>query len=138
MNPKRAKVAVGVAVAVLALAGCGGDDESAGDTTTDDTTVTAMPEPGEALTASVGPGFEISLTDSGGSDVSTLAAVTYTIEVDDQAAVHNFHLTGTGVDEDSGVSETGQSTWTVTFEEGTYEYQCDPHASSMNGSFDVS
>ena len=138
MNPKRAKVAVGVAVAVLALAGCGGDDESAGDTTTDDTTVTAMPEPGETLTASVGPGFEISLTDSGGSDVSTLAAGTYTIEVDDQADVHNFHLTGAGVDENSGVSETGQSTWTVTFEAGTYEYVCDPHASTMNGSFEVS
>jgi plastocyanin len=69
--------------------------------------------------------------------VTTLAAGTYTITVDDQADIHNFHLTGPGVDEDSGVSETGTSTWTVTFKAGSYHFQCDPHSSSMNGDVEV-
>jgi hypothetical protein len=31
----------------------------------------------------------------------------------------------------------GTATWTVTFTDGIYRYVCDPHASSMNGSFSV-
>lgn len=122
-----------VAVA-LAAAGCGGgDEESAG---TEDTTTEPVAA-GSTLRAGVGPGFEISLETEDGTAVSTLSAGEYTIEVDDQADIHNFHLTGPGVDEDSGVSETGTSTWTVTFEAGSYEFVCDPHASQLNGSFEV-
>jgi plastocyanin len=124
-----------LAAVALAAAGCGGgDEEGTGDTgATDAGTV----EAGATLTASVGPGFEISLTTEDGQAVTTVSAGEYTIEVDDQSDIHNFHLTGSGVDEDSGVSETGQSTWTVTFEEGTYSFVCDPHQSSMNGDFEV-
>ena len=103
-------------------------------TTTETTDTTAS---GTTLTASVGPGFEISLTDASGNDVSTLTAGTYTIDVDDQSDIHNFHLTGTGVDEMTDVGGTGTTTWTVTFEAGSYHFQCDPHASTMNGDFDV-
>jgi plastocyanin len=125
---------VGLAVLALAVAGCGGDSgEAAGTTDTETTTVT-----GTALVASVGPGFEISLTDPDGAAVTTLAAGSYTIEVDDQSDIHNFHLTGTGVDESTSVEDVGAETWEVTFEAGTYEFVCDPHAGSMNGSFEVS
>jgi hypothetical protein len=144
MTRTRIGVVVGLAVVALALAGCGGsDDEASGttDTTTTETTTTETTTgtgtTDTTLTASVGPGFEISLTDSSGNDVTTLTAGEYTVEVDDQSDIHNFHLTGTGVDEDSGVSETGTSTWNVTFEAGSYHFQCDPHASSMNGDFEV-
>lgn len=124
-----------LAIAALVLVGCGGGDE-ASTTETETTTETTAPA-GGTLQASVGPGFDISLKTEDGQDVSTLAAGEYTIEVDDQADIHNFHLTGPGVDEDSGVSETGTSTWTVTFEAGSYHFQCDPHASQMNGDFEV-
>jgi plastocyanin len=120
----------------LALAGCGGGDDEASTTGTETTPIATVPV-GSMLQASVGPGFEISLTAEDGSDVTVLAAGEYTIDVDDKSASHNFHLTGPGVDEDSGVNELGSSAWTVTLEPGTYEYVCDPHASSMNGEFEV-
>ena len=131
-------VGLGLAVAALALAGCGGGSGEASSTTTEATTTETTTTPtGNTLTASVGPGFEISLKDSSGNDVETLTAGAYTINVDDQSDIHNFHLTGTGVDEMTDVSGTGMTTWQVTFQAGSYHFQCDPHASSMNGDFDV-
>lgn len=133
MSTGRRIASVALVAVALAAAGCGGDDEeSAG---TEDTTEPVAA--GSTLLASVGPGFEISLETEDGMPVSTLSAGEYTIEVDDRADIHNFHLTGPGVDEDSGVSETGTSTWTVTFEAGSYGFVCDPHASQLNGSFEV-
>jgi plastocyanin len=35
------------------------------------------------------------------------------------------------------VSEKGKKTFTITLKAGSYHYQCDPHASSMNGDFTV-
>lgn len=125
-----------LALGVVGLAGCGGGDDEAGTTDTETTAAPTTPV-GSTLHASVGPGFEISLTSEDGEDVTSLAAGEYTIDVDDKSSAHNFHLTGSGVDEDSGVNEIGSSTWTVTFEEGSYHYQCDPHASQMNGDFEV-
>jgi plastocyanin len=69
--------------------------------------------------------------------VSTLAAGSYTIEVDDQSDIHNFHLTGPRVEETTEVGATGTDTWNVTVEPGTYSFVCDPHAGSMNGDFEV-
>jgi plastocyanin len=139
MTRIRPVLAIGLAVTALAFAGCGGgDDEASSETTETETTVETTTPSGATLTASVGPGFEISLTGPDGAEVTTVAAGTYTIEVDDESDIHNFHLTGAGVDEDSGVSDTGTSTWTVTFEAGSYHFQCDPHAGSMNGDFEVS
>ena len=138
MRRTRIGFVIGLAVVALALAGCGGDDEGAGGTTDTETTTETTTAAGSTLTASVGPGFEISLTDANGADVSTLSAGTYTIDVDDQSDIHNFHLTGPGVDESTQVSEVGTVTWEVTLEAGMYEFMCDPHASTMNGSFEVS
>jgi plastocyanin len=137
MTRRNIVFAAGLALVALALAGCGGGNDEASGTTETQTTTGTTTEPSTALQASVGPGFVISLKDANGDDVTSLAAGTYTITVDDQADIHNFHLTGPGVDEDSGVSETGMSTWTVTLEAGSYHFQCDPHSSTMNGDFDV-
>jgi plastocyanin len=126
----------GLAVAALALAGCGGGNEASGTTDSQTTTETTTAS-GNTLQGSVGPGFEISLKDSNGQDVTSLAAGTYTITVDDQSSSHNFHLTGEGVDETTDVGGTGMETWTVTLKAGSYHFQCDPHSSSMNGDFDV-
>jgi hypothetical protein len=89
------------------------------------------------LRGTIGPGFEISLTFSDGSEVRTLAAGTYTVVVSDVAQDHNFHLFGPGVDQATSVEGRGTSTWTVTFRDGvTYQFQCDPHP-DLAGRFDV-
>jgi hypothetical protein len=85
----------------------------------------------------VGPGFSIKLSDGSGNPVKNLDPGTYTIQVDDKAEIHNFHLTGPGVDQATGVEQTGTVAWTVTLAAGTYRYQCDPHSSTMFGTFTV-
>lgn len=139
MTRTRIGLAICLAFAALAVSGCGGDDDDAAATDTETVTTLpgTLPEPGQALAGSVGPGFEISLTGADGADVATLSAGTYTIEVDDQSEMHNFHLTGTGVDETTDVGGIGAETWEVTFEAGGYDFVCDPHAGTMNGSFEV-
>ena len=137
MRRTRIRPIVGLAVVALAVAGCGGDDDSASDTTETGAGTQTVTANGP-LAASVGPGFEISLTDADGADVTSLTAGTYTIEVDDQSDIHDFHLTGPGVDETTTVAEVGTATWEVTLEAGDYDFVCDPHAGSMNGSFEVS
>jgi hypothetical protein len=139
MPGTRTALVVGLVVAALTVAGCGGDDEA---TATDTETVTTLPETlpaeGAVLKGSVGPGFDISLSTEDGQAVETLAAGSYTLEVDDQSDIHNFHLTGTGVDVKTDVGATGVESFDVTVEAGTYNFVCDPHAGSMNGSFEVS
>ena len=122
----------------LALAGCGGDDNESSDTTA--ATTEASATGGETgggsattLNGSVGPGFDISLDGTDG-----IAAGDYTLVVNDQSTAHNFHLTGPGgVDVSTEVSEEGEKTFDVTLVPGEYKFQCDPHASQMNGSFTV-
>ena len=138
MPGTRTALVVGLVVAALAVAGCGGDDEA---TATDTETVTTLPATlpdGAVLKGSVGPGFDISLSTEDGQAVETLVAGSYTLEVDDQSDIHNFHLTGTGVDVKTDVGATGAESFDVTVEAGTYNFVCDPHAGSMNGSFEVS
>jgi plastocyanin len=89
------------------------------------------------LQASVGPGFTISLRDATGSGVSHLDPGTYTIHVDDQSDLHNFHLTGPGVNKSTEVAATGAEDWQVTLADGTYKYVCDVHATTMRGTFTV-
>jgi plastocyanin len=88
------------------------------------------------LAANVGPGYSISLTQNG-TRVTHLDPGTYTINVNDQADIHNFDLFGPGVKESTGVDTTGMTTWTVTFTDGTYTYVCDAHPASMIGKFTV-
>ena len=87
------------------------------------------------LVGTVGPGFSISLTDESGAPVQHLAAGTYTIQVHDRAAEHDFHLSGPGVDMSTEVEFVGDATWTVTIGDGVYRFVCDPHSSTMNGQF---
>ena len=86
------------------------------------------------LNGTVGPGFVITLT-KGGKKVTSLKAGKYKLVVKDLSSAHNFHLTGPGVNKSTGISKTGTTTWTLTFKKGTYRFVCDPHSTSMKGSF---
>src|SRR5919206_2463442 len=86
------------------------------------------------LNGADGPGFTITLK-KGGKKVTSLKAGKVKIVVKDMSNIHNFHLTGPGVNKKTGVGAQGTFTWTVTLKKGTYKYVCDPHASSMKGSF---
>lgn len=87
------------------------------------------------LFASVGPGFTISLKDSGGNVVTHVDPGTYSIDYNDQSDEHNFHVSGPGVDEATPVETTATGTWTVTFTDGRYVFQCDAHPTQMHGAF---
>ena len=89
------------------------------------------------LTGEVGPGYSIEVK-KGSRDLKTIKAGTYRIKVEDKASIHNFHLKGPGLNRKTGISFTGETTWTIKLKPGTYTYQCDPHASSgMKGHFKV-
>ena len=91
---------------------------------------------GNVLQATDGPGFTITLT-QGGKQVTSLRAGAYTIQVADRSNIHNFHLTGPGVDQKTDVGKVYSATWKVTLKKGTYTYVCDPHAAAMKGGFTV-
>ena len=136
---KRIGFAFGTALVALTLSasGCGGGDESSGDTGTT-TTVPSTPA-GTALKGTVGPGFDISLTTADGQPLGTLSPGTTELDVEDLASIHNFHLTGPGdVDVKTDVGEEGTSNFQVELQAGTYTFVCDPHASTLNGTFEVS
>jgi plastocyanin len=89
------------------------------------------------LVGTVGPDFSIKLT-KGGKKVKTLKAGKYTIVIHDKSNIHNFHLKGPGsLNKKTAVSFVGNKTWTVTLKAGTYRFVCDPHATTMKGSFKV-
>ena len=81
--------------------------------------------------------FRITLSDATGAKVTHLDPGTYTIGVHDYATLHNFHLFGPGVDQATPIEEATSTTWIVTFTNGTYQYQCDAHPTTMHGSFTV-
>jgi len=139
MPRTRFALAAGLAVAALSVSGCGGSDEEAAPTDTGTTTTEPSTTPaGSTLKGSVGPGFVINLSTEDGQAVQTLTAGAYTIDVDDMSSAHNFHLSGPGTDEATDVSGEGATTFDVDLQAGSYSFVCDPHASSMNGSFEVS
>jgi hypothetical protein len=140
MRSTRFVLAALLAAGLLLAAGCGGgDDEAATDTETTETTTTGgATELGFTLLGSVGPGFEISVTTPSGDAPETLTPGSWELQVDDKSSAHNFHLTGPGdVDVSTEVGEEGAETFQVELQPGTYSFVCDPHASSMNGTFEV-
>jgi plastocyanin len=91
------------------------------------TTFGAVSTKTSTLTGTVGPGFTITMSKK------TVKAGTYTITIHDLATIHDFHLTGPGVDKKTSVSGTGTTKWTVKLKKGTYHFVCDPHRTIMHG-----
>lgn len=86
----------------------------------------ATPTAGK-LTATVGPGFTISMS------AKTVKKGVYKITVRDRSSAHNFHLTGAGLNKKTSVAAVTTVVWTVTLKKGTYRFVCDPHATTMKG-----
>ncbi len=87
------------------------------------------------LFASVTQNAVIIVRDAEGNRVTKVDPGTYDIVVSDTATEHNFHLSGPGVDRSTDVEGMGTETWTVTLTDALYTYVCDPHASTMRGTF---
>lgn len=146
---------------VLSIAACGGGDDNEGVTTAppETTTTTAAPtSAAPSASASVGApaagddrrligtigtsdepeAFEIGLTNPDGTPAEDLPAGSYTITVDDASFMHNWRLTGEGVDVATGVAAKESKVFQVELVAGqTYTFVCDPHTSSMSGEVTV-
>ncbi len=79
------------------------------------------------VTGTGGPGLTITMYKK------TVQAGTYAITIHDRASIHDFHLTGPGVDKKTSVPGTGTTKWTVRLKKGTYHFVCDPHRTIMHG-----
>ena len=135
--PRRPARVLLVIALLSGLAACGGG----GDTQEVDGPVAAGVTPGATLTGTLGgadkpDAFEIGLTDASGATVTTLPAGDYTIVVNDRSRIHNWVLSGDGVDAATDVTGTGEESFQVTLKAGEYTYVCDPHP-SMKGSLTV-
>ena len=94
---------------------------------------TALPK----LVGTVGPGFTITMKRLN-KPFRTLKAGRYSITVADRSNIHNFHLKGPRVNREiTTVGFVGTKTIVVTFRKGLYTFVCDPHLTSMKGSFRV-
>ena len=93
----------------------------------------------KTVNGTVGPGFSIGLTMQGKSVTKLKAGAPYRFVISDRAAIHDFHLSGPGLDRVlTGVEFTGTKSFVLTLKKGSYRFVCDPHASFMHGSFRVS
>jgi plastocyanin len=78
----------------------------------------------------------ISLNHENGGTVTDIPAGTYEILVRDRSDLHNFHLTGPGVNESTTVGFVGTVTWTVRLQDNSrYTFVCDVHPGDMRGTF---
>ena len=83
------------------------------------------------LNGTVGPGFTIIMKKK------PTKAGKYKLVVADKSSIHNFHLTGPGVNVKTGVGAVGTKSFTITLKKGKYVFVCDPHATTMKGSFTI-
>lgn len=89
------------------------------------------------LAGTVGPGFTITLKKAGKA-VKTLPRGKYSLTINDRSGIHNFRIKGPGkINKATGVVRQGTTTWTLTLVKGTYTFLCDPHPTSMKGTFKV-
>jgi plastocyanin len=117
----RALLVSAVAVAALATAGSG----SAATVKT--------------VNGTVGPGFTIGLTMQGKKVTKLKAGAPYRFVISDRSSIHDFHLSGPGLNRVvTSVEYTGTKSFVLRLKKGSYRFVCDPHAEIMHGSFHVS
>jgi plastocyanin len=93
----------------------------------------------KTVNGTVGPGFTIELTMQGKKVAKLKAGKPYRFVISDQADIHDFHLSGPGLNRVlTTVEFTGTKSFVLRLKKGTYRFVCDPHAGIMHGSFRVS
>ena len=93
----------------------------------------------KTFNGTVGPGFTIGLTSNGKKVTKLKAGVPYRFVISDRASIHDFHLSGPGLNRVlTGVEFMGTKSFVLTLKKGSYHFVCDPHAPIMHGSFTVS
>jgi hypothetical protein len=105
--------------------------------------VAALASPATALgqdrliaTVGTNDAHVITLTHPNGSPVADIPAGTYTIEVRDRSRMHNFRLSGPGVERRTTVEEIGNDTWVVTLrDQSVYTFLCEAHPAEMRDTF---
>ena len=91
----------------------------------------------KTVQGSVGPGFLIKL-ELGGRNVTKLTHGPYRFVINDRSSIHDFHLTGLGLNRIlTTVDFVGTKSVVLTLKKGVYKYVCDPHSELMHGSFRV-
>jgi plastocyanin len=114
---------VAVAIAVAALAAAGGGSA-------------ATPK---TVNGTVGPDFTITLTMRGKNVTKLKAGTAYRFVISDRSSIHDFHLSGPGVNRVlTSVEFAGTKSFVLTLKKGTYRFLCDPHSGIMHGRFLVS
>jgi plastocyanin len=92
----------------------------------------------KTVQGSVGPGFTINLAAGGRTITKLKKGVLYRFVINDRSSIHDFHLTGPGINRMlTSVDFTGTKSFVLTLRKGVYRYFCDPHAAVMHGSFRV-
>jgi plastocyanin len=92
----------------------------------------------KTVNGTVGPGFTIGLTMQGKKVTKLKAGTAYRFVISDRSDIHDFHLSGPGLNRVlSSVEDTGTKSFVLRLKKGSYRFVCDPHAGIMHGSFRV-
>jgi plastocyanin len=92
----------------------------------------------KTVNGTVGPGFTITLTMQGKKVTNLKAGTAYRFVISDRSDIHDFHLSGPGLNRVlSSVEDTGTKSFVFRLKKGTYRFICDPHSPIMHGSFRV-
>ena len=93
----------------------------------------------KTVNGTVGPGFTIGLTMHGKKVTKLKAGTPYRFVIRDRADIHDFHLTGPGLNRVlTSVPFTGTKSFVLRLRKGSYRFVCDPHSGIMHGRFLVS
>lgn len=93
----------------------------------------------KTVNGTVGPGFTIGLSMNGKRVTKLKAGTPYRFVIKDGAAIHDFHLSGPGLNRVlTSVPFTGTKSFVLRLKKGSYRFVCDPHSGFMHGSFRVS
>jgi plastocyanin len=99
-------------------------------------TGSGMAASAQTVNGTVGPGFTIGLTMQGKKVTKLKAGTAYRFVISDRSDIHDFHLSGPGLDRVlSSVEDTGTKSFVLRLKKGSYRFMCDPHAAIMHGSF---